>query len=161
MQPKICTEWLHTLTWLNDVWSGVTPGTSPIPSLSSVSPSRTQAREPHTDSLSLSCVLKIDASYYQSTLRLTGTVWPFSSTKPLPHPHFFFIFITDICSSYIPAATCHGGGASQIITSTHMRNSELACRGGIQGVMTNSQFWKLEGKFRLSTEIVLWYHNPR
>lgn len=31
MQPKICTEWLHTLTWLNDVWSGVTPSTSPIP----------------------------------------------------------------------------------------------------------------------------------
>lgn len=29
------------LTWLNDVWSGVTPSTSPIPSLRSVSPSCT------------------------------------------------------------------------------------------------------------------------
>lgn len=28
---KKCTKWLHTLTWLNDVWSGVTPSTSPIP----------------------------------------------------------------------------------------------------------------------------------
>lgn len=25
VQPKICTKWLHTLTWLNDVWSGATP----------------------------------------------------------------------------------------------------------------------------------------
>lgn len=25
VQPKICTKWLHTLTWLNNVWSGVTP----------------------------------------------------------------------------------------------------------------------------------------
>lgn len=43
MQPKICTKWLHTLTWLNDVWSGVTPSTSPIPRSRSVSPSCTKA----------------------------------------------------------------------------------------------------------------------
>ena len=45
---KICTKWLHTLTWLNDVWSGVTPSTSPIPSLCSVSPRRTKCKHTHT-----------------------------------------------------------------------------------------------------------------
>lgn len=37
MQPKICTKRLHTLTWLNDVWSGATPNLS-HPSICSASP---------------------------------------------------------------------------------------------------------------------------
>lgn len=78
----------------------------------------------------------------------------YNLTIPSHHPNKK-IFSTDICSFCIPAAACHGGGALQIITNTHMRNSELACREGIQGVMMKSQFWKLEGKFRYSAEIVL------
>lgn len=37
VQPKICMKWLHTLTWLNDVRSGVTPDRS-HPSICSASP---------------------------------------------------------------------------------------------------------------------------
>lgn len=71
VQPKIRITWLHTLTWLNDVWSGVTPNRS-HPAICSASRRCTKAALADTlhdtqthgaDSFSLSCVLQIRAPY--------------------------------------------------------------------------------------------------
>lgn len=62
MQPEICIRWLHTLTWLNDVWPGVTPDLS-HPVICLRLPSAQMQHHTHTHTDSLSCALKIEASY--------------------------------------------------------------------------------------------------
>lgn len=115
MQPKICTKWLHTLTWLNDVRSGVTPSTSPIPRYALyLPPAQSKYAHTHTHTYRFpfpelcfenrSFILTVNSQADRYSQSILSTIKPLSEY---------------LRGTHVTAAPCHRGGASRIITHTH------------------------------------------
>lgn len=120
MQPKICTKWLHTLTWLNDVRSGVTPSTSPIPRYALyLPPAQSKYAHTHTHTYRFpfpelcfenrSFILTVNSQADRYSQSILSTIKPLSEY---------------LRGTHVTAAPCHRGGASRIITHTRgMQNN--------------------------------------